>query len=531
MIMKKITILLLTAAAMASGCKRFTDINQNQNQPTTVTPNVLLSAALASSGSSVGTDFENQARWMGYWSRSGNYIADIPTESYNVATTYADGGFQDLFNTIAKYHNIQTAAAASPSTLAFYEGVAKTMTALHYSTLVDCFNNVPYSQAFNINKYITPKYDDAATIYSSLITQLDSAVYYFGIAKAYYDAGGSNTTDNQYDIMFGRGSGISANARMADWIAFANTVKLKLLMNASGVSSFSTITAAEITKAGGAFIGPGLIASVNPGYTVANAAQINPFYGTFYTNAGSPVNANYYRANTYAVKFYNGTYANSGTYTATVDTSRPQLVYTPPVAGNYDGDPASVSNALNSAIGTGLLKSPVQDQIIISDFEALFTEAEAAARGYSLGISGATAASLYKEAVEQSFIYLGSNATSADLYLAAGAVNKDPNVDYGTGGLQAILTQKWIALNGINWIQAWTDFRRSGYPVYSQSGTGIFGPSHGQSVITHSGAQGSGKYIPYRFLYPQSEYSTNGANVPTLPAAQYTPIFWDTREK
>lgn len=530
--MKKITILLLTAAAMASGCKRFTDINQNPNQPTSVTPNVLLSAALASSGSSM-TDFENQARWMGYWSRSGNYIADIPTESYNIATTYADGGFQDLFNTLSKYHNIQTAAAASPSTLSFYEGVAKTMTAVHYSTLVDCFNNVPYSQAFNINKYITPKYDDAATIYSSLIAQLDSAVYYFGIAKAYYDAGGSNTTDNKYDIMFGRGGSVSADTRIGNWIAFANTVKLKLLMNASAVSSFSSITAAEITKAGGVFMTPGLIASVNPGYTTANAAQINPFYGTFYTNTGSPVNANYYRANNYAIKFYEGTYTlpPGATYTPTPDTSRPQLAYVPlsgtQVAGNYDGDPGSVSNALTSAVGNGLLKSPVQDQLIMSDFEGLFTEAEAAARGYSLGIANASAASLYKEAVEQSFIYLGSTAASADAYLAAGAANADPNVDYATGGLQAILTQKWIALNGVNWIQAWTDFRRSGYPVYTQSGTSIFGPSHGQSVITHNG----GKYIPYRFLYPQSEYSTNGANVPTLPAAQYTPIFWDHEEK
>ena len=47
--MKKIIILLLLTTVVASGCKKFLDVNTNPNQPTVVTPNVVLSAALTGS--------------------------------------------------------------------------------------------------------------------------------------------------------------------------------------------------------------------------------------------------------------------------------------------------------------------------------------------------------------------------------------------------------------------------------------------------------------------------------------------------
>src|ERR1700679_2717775 len=110
--MKKITILLLTAAAMASGCKRFTDINANPNQPTSVTPNVVLSAALNGSAGDLAYDFDRGGQssvveWMGYFSRSGNYITVQSTEQYSLSNGYADPDFQDLYLTMSKYNYIE----------------------------------------------------------------------------------------------------------------------------------------------------------------------------------------------------------------------------------------------------------------------------------------------------------------------------------------------------------------------------------------------------------------------------------------
>jgi len=524
--MKKITILLLTAAVMAVGCKRFTNINQNPNQPTSVTPNVVLSAALASSGGSMNDQF-NLNEWMGYWSRSGNYIAVQSTEQYEIATNYADGTFQNLYFTLSKYDYIEHIALASTSTLAFYAGVAKTMKAVHFSSLVDMFGNIPYSQAFQVNKYPTPTYDDAQTIYNNLVTQLDSAIYYFGVAATYYGGAPSTVikTDDQYDIMFGKGKGVDPGVRMQEWAEFANTVKLKLLMNESAVATSAYISGEIAKTKSTGYMMAGTSASVNPGYSNANQAQVNPFVGAFYTNGGSAQgNNNFFRANTYAVNFYN----NTG------DSFRPSLVYGPlgngTIGSNYDGDLNATPNSGTSGIGnglsgTGLTKSYSQDQLVMSDFESLFTQSEATARGFLTGSAGA----LLKSAIEQNFIYLGDTAADADTYYDNGTGNDDPNVSYTaamahpvdpalkvdkTPGMQAIMTQKWIALNGINWIQAWTDYRRTGFPL-----SNVLGISHANQHVKPA--------IPYRYLYPISEFSTNGKNVPSLANAQYTPIFWD----
>jgi hypothetical protein len=517
MTMKKITILLIAIAALGAGCKRFIDINQNLNQPLTVTPNVVLSAALAGSAADQAGAFLNSARWMGYWSRSGNYIADVPTETYNISATYEDGDFQGIYNTLGRYAYIEKAGDASKTTLPFYLGVAKTMKAFHFAELVDGFGNVPYKQAFQINTTTTPAYDDAKAIYADLIVQLDSAFVYFELAKVYYAApttvASVITTDDKYDIMFGRAAGVAPSVRMSEWETFANTVKLKLLMHESNVLDVATISA-ELNKTSSyGYIQAGASASVNPGYSSSSVAQYNPFWGIFYTASGQSNTYAFLRANQYSINFLNGTN----------DATRPALFYAPNggIVGNYDGDPQAQSNSTTAGLGTGILKSASQDQLIISDFESLFLQAEAAQLGILPG--GNTAAkTLVRTAVEQNYIYLGDNAGDADTYLDSNTGNK--LVDVTAGGLQAIITQKWAADNGINWYESYIDFRRTGYPA--EDGVN-FGVTHAPNPIKHNG----NPTIPYRFLYPQSEINSNGKNVPSLPAAQYTPIFWDTLEK
>jgi hypothetical protein len=523
--MKKITILLLAIAALGAGCKRFIDINNNPNQPLSVTPNVVLSAALTGSASNLAGNFLNTARWMGYWSRSGNYIADVPTETYNISAGYADGDFQSLYGTLSRYAYIESAGDASKSTLAFYIGVAKTMKALHFSTLVDGFGNVPYSQAFKVNTNATPSYDDAKTIYANLVTQLDSAFVYFELAKTYYQASTTVSsvlsTDDKYDVMFGRGTGGgdvgAALVRLGKWESFANTVKLKLLLHEVNVADVASGIKAELAKtASYGYLGAGLSASVNPGYSTS-VSQFNPFWGIFNTASGASNTYAFLRCNQYSVNYLG----------SVGDATRLDLFYKPiggTVSGNYDGDPQAASNAVTSGIGTegggGVLQGPTQDQPILMDFESLFLQSEAASRGY---ISGDPAA-LLQAAIEQNFVYLGDNAADADDYYTgnAGSVT----VDYAAGGLQAIITQKWAALNGINWFEAFTDLRRTGYPVRS-----VLGISHAPDWAPIATRPDGKVHIPYRFLYPQSEINSNGKNVPSLSAAQYTPIFWDTLDK
>src|ERR1700693_5279750 len=163
--MKKTSILIFLPFLLLLGCKKnFLDVNQNPNQPTVVTPNVVLSAALAGSGENIGTDFLKVNNLMGFWSRSGNYVPDAQTETYNLPNDYTDADWGDLYNTLNRYEYIEKQGHLN--NLPFYVGVAKTMKAVHFSTLVDVYNNVPYSDAFNVAGSVRPKYDNGQDIYT-----------------------------------------------------------------------------------------------------------------------------------------------------------------------------------------------------------------------------------------------------------------------------------------------------------------------------------------------------------------------------
>jgi len=75
--------------------------------------------------------------------------------------------------------------------------------------------------------------------------------------------------------------------------------------------------------------------------------------------------------------------------------------------------------------------------------------------------------------------------------------------------MEVIITQKWIALNGINAGQSWFDYSRTGYPT-------------GLTVSL----QASTSDRPVRLEYPNSEITGNTANVPSQPNVFTAKIFW-----
>lgn len=522
--MKKLIIVLFMMGVFASSCKKtYLEINQNPNQPTQVTPNVVLSAALVGTAANQAGDFLNVNRWMGYWSRSGNYVPDVQTETYDIPSNYTDAEWSAIYTNLNNYDYIEK--KGHEENLPFYIGVAKTMKAFNFAILVDCYGSIIYKDAFQVADKVQPSYDDGQTVYNDLISQLDSAFDYFETAKTFYASAPSSTvtTDDQYDVMFGsvRTGSTDPTERLIMWQKFVNTEELKLLIHQSAVGSgtiqaeISKINERSATAGIDAFLGANESASVNPGYQ-PSAGKINPFYGIFYSLTGPTSTQNYYRANTYAVDFYS----------ATGDVRQAYFYggYTLTPGSNYDGDPAALTNSFTVPIGapSGVLKGFTQDQLILSDFESLFLQAEAAQRGWI----EADARSLYESAVAQNFVYLYKDFEDPSIVPqddAAAYLNgdifgngptEDVNWDASEDKLRLILTQKWAALNGINWEEAWEDYRRTGFPT-----TDWLDISHSQSHVANQ--------IPIRFLFPQSEYNTN-SNTPTLPdKAQFTSkIFW-----
>jgi len=505
--MKKSIIFIFLAATVLVGCsKKFLDINSNPNQPTTVGLNVILSAALQGSSNDMANDFVNVTRWDAQWSRSGNYVPDVQTEEYSIPNSYTDGEWTRIYLTLNAYNNLEVGAAKKIGSQ-FYLGVAKLMKAFHFATLVDMYNDVPYKNAFDPLNSVHPVYDKGSDIYADLFVQIDSAIDYFELAKNTF-----SLQEEPFDIAYGKLKDITAE--MDSWKKFANTLELKMMIHQSqlsGQAGFITSQLAKIAANGAGFIGADQSVAVNPGYT-NSTNKISPFYGAFFLVTAPTTNVAFYRANTYAINFYKA--ANDPRIGYFYDVVANTSTY----AGNFDGDPAAVPNAATSPIGPGVLKGPVQDALLLSDFESLFLQAEAAQRGWIADDPQA----LYESAITQSFKYLYKGAdgsipgtldpvADAQTYFAQAI----PDVGWvsSTDKVHAIITQKWAALNGINWAEAWTDYRRTGIPDLPISSSN----NHVEPKI------------PIRFLYPQVELNTNGANVPSLPAnAQFSEkVFWN----
>jgi hypothetical protein len=87
---------------------------------------------------------------------------------------------------------------------------------------------------------------------------------------------------------------------------------------------------------------------------------------------------------------------------------------------------------------------------------------------------------------------------------------------------EAIITQKYIAMNFINGEEAWSEYRRTGYPVSSST---VLNNPYGSMASIQSQATRPDK-LPTRLPYPTSEASTNASNVPQGVNVYISTIFW-----
>ena len=177
--------------------------------------------------------------------------------------------------------------------------------------------------------------------------------------------------------------------------------------------------------------------------------------------------------------------------------------------------------------------------------EVAFLRAEGAMRGWTAEMGG-TAEEFYNKGIELSFLENGLSADAAARYAAdetskptdftdVSAANTKYNISalgkitikWNAGAseeeqLERIITQKWIAMFP-NGTEAWSEFRRTGYPRlfpvrYNYPSSGV----------------DTNKQIR-RMVFPQSEYSNNGAAVQEAvkllggPDNGGTKLWWDKK--
>jgi hypothetical protein len=515
--MKKIFLILTIVSLMAGvGCRKgYLDVNTNPNQSTSADPSLVLPAALAVTVANYYPGTTAVSEWMGSWAVSGSYAinASDPGTTYKMTTDFADGLWQSIYDNLEDYQYIQNKANATQQP--FLEGVARIMKAYNYQHLVDLWSDVPYTDALKGGASLRPAYSKGPVIYDSLLLEIQNGISLIKSAGI--------TVSANSDIMFGGDKTL--------WIQFANTVRLNMLLRMSEMAAKPDFfqSNVDLTKNESA----GFLtqdALVNPGY-VNSTGKGNPFWQRFWNLTGGQVSSfgDFWAPNVFAVNYYQSNNDPRLGREFTLVSSGPNKgKFIGNLMGATSGNP---SNGNYSFFGPGILRGYTilkgvngNDSLYVVNpssgssapavmmlaSESYFLQAEAVALGYIPGDDQA----LYKQGISESFRYLGvpSYQSAFATYYAQGAGNT--KIDYSTAATALakqtiILQQKWAALNSINSLESYNDYRKFDY---LHTGSAPYPGPLGNTPLTASPYFDVNK-IPIRWKYPTSEYSRNPDNV------------------
>jgi len=509
--MKKLVLYVLVASVALSSCQKFIDVNTNPNTATVTKANFIFANALNSSARvMVGGLHITPGSWTGYYAHSTSFTGGGEEKTY-VFTNNSFNFFDGLMDNLNDYQYVIDHAAADG--FPHLVGPSMIMQAMMWQKLVDIYGNVPYSEALQGTKFITPKYDDAATIYQSLVGKLTAAVTLIN--------GTTFPANEPADIIF--------NANATRWKQFANTLKLRLIVRRSNVAGYNA--AADIaTISGDGFIDA--IVLSNPGYT-KTVGKLNQYYQNYGFNENDAPTGDFRKMQQPIIEWLKASsdiFRLSRIASAKGDpenntfSQNPADYYAAPLGGV--NTPNCYLSACVSAMGRMQIKKgdATRPMIIMTDAESYLLQAEARQRGWLAG----SAQAAYEEGVRRDFNVVANTYASfatatvaqanaaANAYLTSGIANADWNAS--PDKLKAIWVQKWIALCNIDGSEAWAEYRRATSP---SNPNGTLPPGY----TAHSVAVGGPE--PVRLYYPLREESVNGANVPQGINIFTSRIFWD----
>lgn len=499
--LNKIMCLALVFATLVS-CEDYLDVNQDPNNPVLdqVTPDLMLAASQKTTGDIFGVTMNRLGNTMaGAWGGNVLQFADpFGAEfRFDITSTFYSGIWDNMYVRTSNYTNIINYAGGNYND---HKAIAKILRAFYFQYLVDLYGgDIPYFGKHQYTNLLQVPYDDDALIYADLLEEVNEAI---------------TMIDNSADAVVVGTEDIIYGGDMSQWRKFANTLKLRLIVRQSNTISTADASAALAGLTTGDFIGNGDVAAMNPGYAPEND-RTNAFYNNFgYSADGVTQRNNFIVASDYAMDMVT-------TMGGMVDPRRDEMFrtnngggYTGIAQGEILGNltPAEAGNGF-SKLGSGYgVDAPTEANAtksmpLFTEAESFFLQAEAITRGYMTG----DAQVAFNNGVQASFTQLGSGSAAA----YQGSISGIAGFGY-TGSadqlIEAIISQKWIALHSINGAEMWIEMNRTGYP---NAPLPVNQPSTQRAV---------------KLLYPLSELQGNSANVPatqTSADAFVNTVFWN----
>ncbi|MEJ8758204.1 SusD/RagB family nutrient-binding outer membrane lipoprotein [Pontibacter sp. H259] len=459
---------------VTASCDDFLDVNTDPNNPANAPVELLFPAAVVSTAGTVGGQYAILGGlWSQYYAQNNasNQYKDI--DSYNIIASNGTfgGRYQELYSgALRDYETIRERSRTTGQWDAYL--MATVMQSYTYQVLTDLYGDIAIDEALQgANGNVNPVFREGPAVYDTLIARID-----YALAQDFPEEDASSgLADN--DVVFG--------GDMEQWVRFANTLKLKIFIRQAYARPSVSQAGIEAMYAAGAEF---LVSDAKLDIFEDVTSRRNPLYEMDQSTA---LNTN------------QNLKASETLFGFLEDNNDPRLekLYLEATNGGYRAMPQGGFNLttaqLNPLSVSRALIEPDAPVYFISEAESYFLQAEAAARGWGTG----DAAALYNAGVDASFAQMG--AARGGLY------------PYPGGGLEAqleaIITQKWVALAGTyQGLEAYLEQLRTGYPDF----------------FTYSLEGVTGGAFPKRLPLPDI-VSQRNPNAPQTPAAITAPIWWD----
>ena len=447
--MKKYLFLFCAAALGFQACDSFEETNTDPSRPTEVPlelilPSLQAHVAFNQSAQSARVAGIVMDYYFGAEAQQGEYETYfIQTNAFNNywRTGLYAGSLKD-----AQVIKEQAAEVGAP----YYEGIAEILQALEYLEAASQFGDIPYTEALQGADNFQPAYTPMTEVYAGAIAQLDRGI-------ALLSGDGGTIVPGADDLIFG------GNAEL--WIKTANSLKARYLMH-------------QVNRDEQKFANDALDALENGIMSIAE--QPDFAYGTTLTSNNPLAKFSLDRPNTILAQAV----GENGDFIERLrDRDDPRTSAYVTAELDDDGNETGTFFAFDNADPTLVWSQNDAVIPIISYAEVKFLEAEALER---TGEDGTEAA---KEAINASLALVGVDGGD----FAEEQIGDDTDIE-------EIITEAYYSYYGIAHLQAWTNYRRTGFPDITPNPQAAddFNPS---------------QVIPERWLYPTSEINLNSENV------------------
>jgi hypothetical protein len=530
-VMKKIFIYFaLSAVVFATSCSKehLAETNTDPKAGTieNTDPNFLLSSGQLGYANTGYTQLLYQsmmiqglASTLGYYGNGDKYVNTSGTIGYQ-ARIWNEG-----YTALSKLNQaIKIANTQNPEKFRNVIQIAKINQIFLYQRISDAYGAIPFSEALMAESgNVTPKYDDQKSVYTALLTNLETAI------NALDPAAGTVSGDLYY------------SGDVPKWKKAGYSLMLRLAMRLTKVEPATARTWAEKAYTGGVItdIADNAIFRTDGSFDDTRNASAGALLvpDDFQQVRWSKTMIDFLKAtndpriSSIAEIPAAGTANNASTTLAGDNTASRQIG----MPNGYDlGEGATnIRNEPNypGATGTGKdiavlggysrprIAVYIQQNtpiVTISAAETEFLLAEAAFRGWAVGADAATHYANGLRAAMNGMVQIGAaaavSADAANAYVATHPLIAGQE-------LKMINEQYWANENAtFSFIESWSNWRRSGYPVLTP--------------VVYTGNVTNGT-IPRRMVYPSTERTANGTNylaaVATLSGGDFltSRVWWD----